>query len=83
MSSHHEPSVSKGAGWLAPHRDTFLTELGRLGYAARTIGYYKRAINEFCAQVESSWDWSSCFTCRGGGEALEGGEKGSRQAVPV
>ena len=28
-------------------------------------------------------DWSSCFTDRGAGEALEGGEKGSRQAVPV
>ena len=53
MSSHHEPSVSKGPGWLAPHRDTFLTELDQLGYAARTIGYYQRAINEFCAQVEA------------------------------
>ena len=53
MSSHHEPSVSKGLGWLAPHRDTFLTELGQLGYAARTIGHYQRAIDEFCAQVEA------------------------------
>ena len=53
MSSHHEPSVSKGPGWLAPHRNTFLTELGQLGYAARTIGHYQRAIDEFCAQVEA------------------------------
>ena len=54
MSSHHEPSlVPKGSDWLAPHRDTFLTELGQLGYAARTIGYYQRAIDEFCAQVEA------------------------------
>ena len=28
-------------------------------------------------------DWSSCFTDGGAGEAPEGGEKGSRQAVPV
>ncbi len=47
------PSASKGVGWLAPYRDTFLTELGQLGYAARTIGYYQRAIDGFCAQVEA------------------------------
>ena len=46
------PSASKGVGWLEPHRDTFLTELRQLGYAARTIGHYQRAIDEFCAQVE-------------------------------
>ena len=33
-----QPSASKGVGWLAPYRDTFLTELGQLGYAAKTIG---------------------------------------------
>ena len=46
------PSASKSVGWLAPYRDTFLTELRQLGYAARTIGHYQRAIDEFCAQVE-------------------------------
>jgi len=46
-------SAPKGAGWLAPYRDTFLTELGRLGYAAKTIGDYQRAIDGFCAQVEA------------------------------
>ena len=35
-----QSSATKGVGWLAPHRDTFLTELGRLGYAAKTIGDY-------------------------------------------
>ena len=50
----HEPSsMPKSAGWLAPYRDSFLTELGRLGYAARTIGYFRRAIDGFCAQVEA------------------------------
>ena len=34
------PSATKGVGWLAPHRDTFLTQLGRLGYAAKTIRHY-------------------------------------------
>ena len=47
------PSATKGVGWLAPHRDMFLTELGRLGYAAKTIGDYRRAIDGFCAQVEA------------------------------
>ena len=46
-------SAPKGAGWLAPYRDTFLTELGRLGYAAKTIGDYQRAIDGFCTQVEA------------------------------
>ena len=50
----HEPSsVPKSAGWLAPYRDTFLTELGGLGYAASTIGHYQRAIDGFCGQVEA------------------------------
>ena len=50
----YEPSaVPKGSGWLAPYRDTFLRELGRLGYAARTIGHYHCASNECCAQVEA------------------------------
>ena len=49
-----EPSsVPKSAGWLAPYRDTFLTELGGLGYAASTIGHYQRAIDGFCGQVEA------------------------------
>ena len=47
------PSASKDVGWLAPYRDTFLTELGQLGYAAKTIGDYQRAIDGFCAQVEA------------------------------
>ena len=47
------PSATKGVGWLAPHRDTFLTELGRLGYAAKTIRHYQRAIDGFCARVEA------------------------------
>ena len=47
-----QSSATKGVGWLAPHRDTFLTELGRLGYAAKTIGDYQRAIDGFCVQVE-------------------------------
>ena len=45
MSSNLEgkpSSAPKGVGWLAPYRDTFLTELGRLGYAAKTIGDYQR-----------------------------------------
>ena len=51
----HEPSsVPKSAGWLAPYRDSFLTELGRFGYAARTIGNFQRAIDGFCAQFGSS-----------------------------
>ncbi len=47
------PAASKGVGWLAPHRDTFLTELGKLGYAAKTIHHYQRAIDKLCAQVEA------------------------------
>ena len=42
-----------GRGREARYRDTFLTELGRLGYAAKTIGDYQRAIDGFCAQVEA------------------------------
>ena len=56
MSSNLEgkpSSATKGVGWLAPHRDTFLTELGELGYAAKTIGDYRRAIDGFCSQVEA------------------------------
>ena len=50
----HDPSsVPEGAGWLAPYRDSFLTELGRLGYAARTIGHYQRAIDGFCARIQA------------------------------
>ena len=45
------PSASRGVGWLAPHRDSFLTELGRLGYAAKTIRHYQRAVDEFCTRV--------------------------------
>ena len=54
MSLHDEPlSAPKGCGWLASYRDSFLTELGSLGYAAKTIGDYQRAIDEFCLQVEA------------------------------
>ena len=54
MSLHDEPfSAPKGSGWLASYRDTFLTELGSLGYAAKTIGDYQRAINDVCLQVEA------------------------------
>ena len=54
MSLHHEPSPApKGSGWLAPYRDSFLTELAEFGYAARTIGYYQSAINGFCARIEA------------------------------
>ena len=56
MSSNlvHEPSSApRGSGWLAPHGDTFLAELGGLGYAARTIGYYQSAIDGFCALVDA------------------------------
>ena len=53
MSLNHGPSpVPKGSGWLAPYRDSFLTELAELGYAARSIGYYQSAINGFCARIE-------------------------------
>ena len=55
MSSNLESkpsSATKGADWLAPHRDTFLTELARLGYAAKTIRHYQQAIDGFCARVE-------------------------------
>lgn len=56
MSSNLEgkpSSATKGVGWLAPFRDTFLTDLGKLGYAAKTLGDYQRAIDGFCAQVEA------------------------------
>lgn len=54
MSLQHEPlPVPKGSSWLARYRDTFLTELTRHGYAAKTISYYQRAIDEFCQQVET------------------------------
>ena len=54
MSLHDERFPGpNGPVWLASHRDTFLTELGRLGYAAKTIGDYRRAIDGFCLQVEA------------------------------
>ena len=34
----HEPSsVPDGSGWLAPYRDTFLKELGRLGCCSASV----------------------------------------------
>ena len=54
MSLHHEPSPApKGSGWLAPYRDSFLTELAEFGYAARTIAHYQSAIDGFCARIEA------------------------------
>lgn len=50
---HEPPSVPENSGCLAPYRDSFLMELGKLDYAARTIGYYQRAIDGFFAEVES------------------------------
>ena len=51
---NREPSsVSDDLGWLAPHRDAFLTNLGGLGYAAKTIDDCRRVIDGFCAQVQA------------------------------
>ena len=46
-------SVSDGPGWLAPHRNAFLTKHSGLGYAAKTIDDCRRVIDGFCAQVQA------------------------------
>ena len=51
MSPIHDCQRTLAAGWLAPHRDAFLIELVRLGYAAKTVGDYRRAVDKFCERV--------------------------------
>ena len=41
-----------GKVWLFPHRDGYLDELDRLGYAARTIIKHRNAIDRFIAQAD-------------------------------
>ena len=51
--SNIEPSLMPGGtGWLSPHRDAYLGELDKLGYAARTISRHVAAVNAFIAQVD-------------------------------
>ncbi|MCY4646304.1 MAG: site-specific integrase [Gammaproteobacteria bacterium] len=46
-------SAPGGPGLLTPHRDAFLAELRSLGYAARTVGNYRCAVDWFCARVHA------------------------------
>ena len=39
-------------GWLGPYRHTYLGELDKLGYAARTISRHAASVNAFIAQVD-------------------------------
>ena len=41
-----------GVGWLVPHRDVYLGELDKLGYAAHTINTHAAAVNAFIAQAD-------------------------------
>lgn len=50
--NHEQTMARTGAGWLIPHRDAYLGELVKLGYAARTISRYAPSINAFIAQIE-------------------------------
>ena len=49
---HEQSSAAGGAGWLEPHRDAYLAELGRQNYAAHTIARYKCAVAAFVAQAD-------------------------------
>ena len=48
---HRQDLEPCGGSWLFPHRDGYLHELNRLGYAARTIVKHRNAIDLFIAQA--------------------------------
>lgn len=48
---HKQDLEPCGGSWLFPHRDGYLHELNRLGYAARTIIKHRNAIDLFIAQA--------------------------------
>ena len=43
--AHQGSAPAVGADWLAPHRDTFLAELRRDGFAPGTIQHYRSVID--------------------------------------
>ena len=53
LSIQHEQSgEGAGVGWLQPHGDAYLAELGRKNYATRTIARHKCAVAAFVAQAD-------------------------------
>ena len=49
---HERSGEAAGVGWLKPHSDAYLVELGRMNYAPRTITRHKRAVAVFVAQAD-------------------------------
>ena len=49
---HEQSGEAAGVGWLKPHSDAYLAELGRMNYAPRTIARHKRAVAAFIAQAD-------------------------------
>ena len=47
-----ENQLADQGGWLEPHSDAYLAELGRQNYAARTIERHKCAVAAFVTQVD-------------------------------
>ena len=49
---HEQSGEAGGTGWLEPHSDAYLAELGRQNYAARTIARHKCAVAAFVTQAD-------------------------------
>ena len=68
---YEQASAASVADWLIPHRDAYLRELDRLGYAANTTKHHKAAVNAFIAQAvlrkvaSSDLDQSVCAELQG------------------
>jgi len=52
MSNIEQSTMPGETGWLGPYRHTYLGELDKLGYAARTISRHAASVNAFIAQVD-------------------------------
>ena len=51
--AHEGSAPVDGADWLAPHRDTFLAELRRDGFAPGTVQHYRYVIDVVRSTIDS------------------------------
>lgn len=59
---HVQAATRGGAGWLVPHRDAYLGELDKLGYAARTISRHLAAVTATVVSAGTQSSESSAST---------------------